>query len=285
MLALLVRDRRAQQPRLAVLFPERRQLRQSVPARRSRKSIVALTMTLVIISGEIDLSVASVMGLAACVMAWMFHDGAPMPLAIAAGAGLQACSPGSTTRSGSPRSACRRSPSRSRASSAIAASPASWWRTAPIGGFPDWFNTLGQQPQIGPLTVVDRHFLRACSLSSRLSCTARRSGRLVYVVGNNVQAARYSGVRVGLVKIGFVRRLGLRGGARGNSLCCATGIGARRHGGGVRARHHHRRAAGRGQHFRRQGQSGRGRPFAPCHPEPSQRNGSCRHHRQHPERA
>ena len=37
------------------------------------KSIVALTMTLVIIGGEIDLSVASVMGLSACVMAWTFQ--------------------------------------------------------------------------------------------------------------------------------------------------------------------------------------------------------------------
>ena len=46
------------------------------------KSIVALTMALVIIGGEIDLSVASVMGLAACVMAWTFHAGAPMPAAI-----------------------------------------------------------------------------------------------------------------------------------------------------------------------------------------------------------
>ena len=47
------------------------------------KSIVALTMALVIIGGEIDLSVASVMGLAACVMAWTFHEGAPLPIAIA----------------------------------------------------------------------------------------------------------------------------------------------------------------------------------------------------------
>ena len=46
------------------------------------KSIVALMMTLVIIGGEIDLSVASVMGLAACVMAWTFHEGAPLPIAI-----------------------------------------------------------------------------------------------------------------------------------------------------------------------------------------------------------
>ena len=54
------------------------------------KIIVALVMTLIIISGEIDLSVASVMGLAACVLAWLFQMGVPMPLALLAalGAGL-----------------------------------------------------------------------------------------------------------------------------------------------------------------------------------------------------
>ena len=48
------------------------------------KSIVALTMALVIIGGEIDLSVASIVGLSACVMAWTFHEGVPMPLALTA---------------------------------------------------------------------------------------------------------------------------------------------------------------------------------------------------------
>ena len=48
------------------------------------KIIVALIMTLIIINGEIDLSVASVMGLAACVMAWLFQLGVPLPLAIVA---------------------------------------------------------------------------------------------------------------------------------------------------------------------------------------------------------
>jgi rhamnose transport system permease protein len=37
------------------------------------KIIVALVMTLIIINGEIDLSVASVMGLSACVMAFLFR--------------------------------------------------------------------------------------------------------------------------------------------------------------------------------------------------------------------
>ena len=39
-------------------------------------------MTFVIISGEIDLSVASMMGLAAAVAAALYEPGVPMPLAI-----------------------------------------------------------------------------------------------------------------------------------------------------------------------------------------------------------
>ena len=54
------------------------------------KIIVALVMTLIIVSGEIDLSVASTMGLAACVMAKLFDIGLPLPwamlVAIASGA-------------------------------------------------------------------------------------------------------------------------------------------------------------------------------------------------------
>src|SRR5262249_6308258 len=48
------------------------------------KIIVALTRTLVIINGQIDLSVASVMGLPACLMAWLFQMGVALPLALLA---------------------------------------------------------------------------------------------------------------------------------------------------------------------------------------------------------
>ena len=43
------------------------------------KAIVVLIMTFVIISGEIDLSVASMMGLSAAVTAALFESGVPMP--------------------------------------------------------------------------------------------------------------------------------------------------------------------------------------------------------------
>src|SRR5689334_5533392 len=48
------------------------------------KIMVVLIMTLIIINGEIDLSVASVMGLSACIMAVLVQQGGSMPVAILA---------------------------------------------------------------------------------------------------------------------------------------------------------------------------------------------------------
>jgi rhamnose transport system permease protein len=162
------------------------------------KSIVALTMTLVIIGGEIDLSVASIMGLAACVMAWAFHLGVPMPLAalLALGAGLLAGLNNAfwISRLGLP-------------SLAVTLAGLIGYRgiarilleDRAIGGFPDWFNALGQQPLVGPLTIsIVLFFLLFVIVLVLLQASA--FGRLVYVVGTNMPAARYSGVRVGLVK-------------------------------------------------------------------------------------
>src|SRR5436853_7677211 len=46
------------------------------------KIIVALAMTLIIINGEIDLSVASIMGMAACILAALHAKGVPVPISI-----------------------------------------------------------------------------------------------------------------------------------------------------------------------------------------------------------
>ncbi|HVW92619.1 MAG TPA: ABC transporter permease [Devosia sp.] len=50
-------------------------------------SLVALVMTMVIIAGEIDLSPAANMALSACLFAWSYQAGLPMPLAILVGIG------------------------------------------------------------------------------------------------------------------------------------------------------------------------------------------------------
>lgn len=53
-------------------------------------SLVALVLTMVIISGEIDLSPAANMALSACLFAWVYQAGLPLPLAamVGIGAGL-----------------------------------------------------------------------------------------------------------------------------------------------------------------------------------------------------
>jgi predicted ABC-type sugar transport system permease subunit len=76
------------------------------------KIIVALMMALVIINGEIDLSVASMMGLAACAFGWLFQAGVPVGLAIPWSWRWGSWAAPSTP-SGSPSSASRRWSSRS----------------------------------------------------------------------------------------------------------------------------------------------------------------------------
>lgn len=48
-------------------------------------SIVALVLTMVVISGEIDLSPAANMALSACIFAWVQDAGAPLPIAVIVG--------------------------------------------------------------------------------------------------------------------------------------------------------------------------------------------------------
>ena len=162
------------------------------------KSIVALMMAFVIIGAEIDLSVASVMGLAACVMAYTFQQGAPLPLAIllALAAGLLAGLNNAfwIAYVGLP-------------SLAVTLAGLIGYRglarilveDRAIGGFPLWFNALGQQGLIGPLTLSILIFVILFVFFAVL-LHASAFGRLVYVVGSNVEAARYSGVRVARVK-------------------------------------------------------------------------------------
>jgi rhamnose transport system permease protein len=163
------------------------------------KVIVALAMTLIIINGEIDLSVASIMGLSACVLAWLFQMGAPVPVAILAGLGAGAVAGAFngfwTAYVGLP-------------SLAVTLAGLIGFRgiarillkDRAIGGFPEWFNTLGQQPVLGPLTLSLIIFVVLFAVFA-VVLHASALGRLIYVIGNNAQAARYSGVNVRRVKM------------------------------------------------------------------------------------
>lgn len=171
------------------------------------KIIIALMMTLIIISGEIDLSVASIMGLAACVMAKLFEIGIPLPIAlvaaVAAGAVAGLINGFWIAYIGLP-------------SLAVTLAGLIGFRGVgrilvedrSIGDFPRWFDAIGQDTLIGPLTVSIVIFFILFAISAVI-LNGSGLGRLVYVMGNNLEAARYSGVRVKRVKLFLFMASGL----------------------------------------------------------------------------
>jgi rhamnose transport system permease protein len=162
------------------------------------KIIVAVIMTLIIINGEIDLSVASMMGLAACAFGWMFNNGVPAPLAIVFVLGIGALggllNAVFITRVGLP-------------SLVVTLATLIGFRGIArilvedrgISGFPDWFNALGQQALIGPFTLSLLLFV-VIFIGFAILLHGSGFGRKVFVVGNNAAMAAYSGIDVASVK-------------------------------------------------------------------------------------
>ncbi|GIV92062.1 MAG: ABC transporter permease [Chloroflexus sp.] len=185
------------------------------------KIIVALVMTFIIINGEIDLSVASVMGLAACIVAVLFEQGIPMELAIVvallAGALCGAFNGFWVAYVGLP-------------SLAVTLAGMIGFRGVAriliedrsIGGFPAWFTALGQQPLVGPfpfsLIVFGCLFALAFVVLQYSGV-----GRLVYVVGHNAAVARYSGIDVARLKLGLFVASGLIAALAGILLAARLG--------------------------------------------------------------
>ncbi len=163
------------------------------------KIIVALAMTFIIINAEIDLSVASVMGISAGVIAWLHQAGVSVPVAMIAAltigllcgafngfwisfAGLPALVVTLATmimfRGGARVLLEDRS----------------------IGDFPEWFNMMGQQPLVGPFPLsllVFALFVIIAVVILQYS----GFGRYVYVIGNSKDVASYSGIKVRRVKM------------------------------------------------------------------------------------
>lgn len=169
-------------------------------------ALVALVLTLVIISGEIDLSPAATMALSACVFASLLQSGLPIGLAIPAGlatgallgafngllvVGLQLPSIIATIGT----------LTLYRGLSQVLAGDRS------ITGFPDWFigfdwRTLGIVPY--PVIVF---VIAALALAVLLGMTVL--GRQIYQIGASEIAARHAGVRVRRIKFGLFVAMGL----------------------------------------------------------------------------
>jgi len=180
----------------------------------NEKIIVVVIMTFVIISGEIDLSVASVMGFSAAVMATVHQTGSfPLVVAILAGLGAGAIAGllqgWVITRFALP-------------SLVVTLAGLIGFRGAArviledesVGDFPAWFDAMGQQTLLGRLPVALMIFFVGLALAW-ITLERGAFGRKVYVIGNNADVARFSGVAVDSVKLRLFVTSGLVAGLAG----------------------------------------------------------------------
>jgi rhamnose transport system permease protein len=163
------------------------------------KIIVALVMTLIIINAEIDLSVASVMGLAACLMAYLYANGVPMPaallIALLAGLGAGLWNGFWVAYAGLPSLVVTLAGLIGFRGLALV-----FVEDRSIGNFPEWLNRLGQRPLVGPFPLALVVFFIGAVVAAIVLHFAG-FGRLVYVIGNSAEVARYSGVQVRRIKM------------------------------------------------------------------------------------
>ena len=178
------------------------------------KIIVVVAMTFVIINGEIDLSVASVMGFSAAVMASAFAGG-DVPFAVAillgllAGAGAGLLQGALVAFVGLP-------------SLVVTLAGLIGFRGAArvlledrsVGEFPEWFDRLGQQPLIGSVPLALIVFFVILGFAWVL-LERGAFGRKVYIIGNSADVARYSGIGVAAVKLRLFIGSGLAAGVAG----------------------------------------------------------------------
>ncbi|MGA8151354.1 MAG: ABC transporter permease [Terriglobales bacterium] len=186
--------------------------------------LVALVLTLIIIAGEIDLSIASMMALSACVFAIAVHAGTSIPLALAASLG-----------SGLVMGALNgllvtifRLPS-----IVVTIGTLTLYRGLAqvlvgdhsIGSFPAWFvgldlRTIGSVPLPVAIFVVTA-LLLGLGLGSTIY------GRQIYQIGTNEIAARHVGIRVDRIKMGLFLGSGIASAFAG--LMMASRLGSVRY--------------------------------------------------------
>lgn len=194
------------------------------------KIIVALVMTLIIINAEIDLSVASVMGLSACAFGYLVTGGFPaggaIVVCLAVGLAAGMVNALLIARAGIP-------------SLVVTLAMLIGFRgfarvlvkDQSMGNFPLWVTHLGQDALIGPLPLSLVLFL---VLLVGLGVLLHRTGfgRQIVVIGTNAEVARFSGLNVARVKTvlflmsGFIAALaGLLYAARLGSVRGDAGTG------------------------------------------------------------
>lgn len=164
------------------------------------KAIMALSMTLIIIAGEIDLSVASTLGLASVILGATWNAGVPlwlgMIIVLVVGAAAGALNGLLVTRLGLP-------------SLVVTLGTLALYRglayvvlgDQAVSDFPAAFTTFGFGSVPG--TLIPWPFVVFVLLALVFMGVLHWSwiGRQIYAVGNNKEAARFAGIRVARLKL------------------------------------------------------------------------------------
>jgi rhamnose transport system permease protein len=175
--------------------------------------LVAMPMTFVIVTGGIDLSVGSVLGLCAILLGVIWKNlGLPLELSIAltlvVGAAAGAFNGWFITRIGVPPLIM------TLATLALFRGLAEGISQArSVRGYPDWFFQLGQGHVLG--VPIQLWILLAVILGSGIVLAKTIFGRSLYAIGHNQLAARFSGIPVDRYKLAIYTFSGLMAGLAG----------------------------------------------------------------------
>ena len=190
----------------------------------TEKAMIAFAMALLIISGEIDLSVAAIVALASTAMGFAAQAGMGTPALVLIGLGVGlvcgAFNGTLVTRFGLP-------------SIVVTIGTMSLFRgisyivlgDKAFSGYPESFAFFGQ----GYVAwVVTFELALFCVLALVFGVALQRTtfGRRVYAIGNNATAARFSGVRVEGVKMTLFLLTGLMSGVA--AICLTSRLGSTR---------------------------------------------------------
>jgi len=162
-------------------------------------AIIALALTLIVITGEIDLSVGSILGLSGVLMAELFKHGWPiwpaMIMAVVLGAFLGAFNGFLVTRLGLP-------------SLAVTIGTLTLYRgiaqgilpTDTIGGYPTSLASIGVTPIPGTHIPYSIAFFAALAIVFAIVLHATPLGRAIFAIGAGREAAFFAGIRVKRIK-------------------------------------------------------------------------------------
>jgi rhamnose transport system permease protein len=173
----------------------------------------AMPMTFIIVTGGIDLSVGSVLGLCAILLGVLWQNlGLPLPLAMALAVAVGGCAGAFNgwfiTRVGVPPLIM------TLATLALFRGLAEGISQArSVRGYPDWFFVLGQRDVAGVPSQL--WILLAVIVFTWVLLARTTFGRSLYAIGHNQLGARFSGIPVDRIKLLIYTFSGLMAGLAG----------------------------------------------------------------------